>query len=252
MDAYKKSRYFFKDKDSKGGKIHSGPPWDYDWAWKNIWDCHMFTNTDGSGWAYRVNECEVWPTPPAYVSRLLEDEYFANNLKHKYESLRATVLSTENLYAYIDSVTNCLSNAQLRHYSRWDILGENVGAPEVDYIPTTFNGQIGKIKDWIATRLNWLDANMPGNASGPMAMAINKGVSLRIFPNPASEQVYIESDQTIRGMWILNLSGAEIMRIENADVFSMRVSLSSFSPGLYLVRIKLENGNMISEKLLIQ
>ena len=30
VDAYKKSRFLFKDKESKGGKIHSGPPWDYD------------------------------------------------------------------------------------------------------------------------------------------------------------------------------------------------------------------------------
>ena len=36
VDVYKKSRFYFKDKDSKGGLIHSGPPWDYDWAWKDI------------------------------------------------------------------------------------------------------------------------------------------------------------------------------------------------------------------------
>jgi hypothetical protein len=39
MYAYKKSRFFYKDKESKGGKIQSGPPWDFDWAWKDIWDC---------------------------------------------------------------------------------------------------------------------------------------------------------------------------------------------------------------------
>ncbi len=73
VDAYKKSRFLSKDKESKGGRIHSGPPWDYDWAWKDIWDCHMFTNTDGSGWAYQVNDCDVWPTPASDVVYLESD-----------------------------------------------------------------------------------------------------------------------------------------------------------------------------------
>jgi len=58
VDAYKKSRFYYKDKNSNNGLIHSGPPWDFDWAWKDITeDCIHFNQTDGSGWAYRVNDC---------------------------------------------------------------------------------------------------------------------------------------------------------------------------------------------------
>jgi len=44
VDAYKKSRFYFKNKDSKGGLICSGPPWDFYWAWKDITEncIHLF------------------------------------------------------------------------------------------------------------------------------------------------------------------------------------------------------------------
>jgi len=56
VDAYKKSAYFYKDKDSDGGLLHAGPVWDFDWAWKNINECY-FGAQDGSGWAYKVHDC---------------------------------------------------------------------------------------------------------------------------------------------------------------------------------------------------
>lgn len=251
VDAYKKSRYLFKDQDSKGGLIHSGPPWDYDWAWKDIWDCHMFTNTDGSGWAYQVNDCDVWPTPPVYMTRLLQDAHFANNLKHRYRSLRETILSTESLFAYIDSVTSYLSEAQSRHYTRWDILGENVGAPEVGYIPTTFNTEIGKLKNWIETRLSWLDSNMPGDANGPLGIPGQKDITLRLFPNPASEMVYIESNEPVNRIEIFQVSGARMLLTQDKNVHSTGINVSEFSPGLYLVQIVLQSGERISRKLII-
>jgi hypothetical protein len=251
VDAYKKSRYLFKDKDSKGGKIHSGPPWDYDWAWKDIWDCYIFTNTDGSGWAYQVNDCDVWPTPPVYMSRLLQDEHFANHVKHRYESLRESILSTTSLFSYIDSVTTYLNEAQKRHYTRWDILGENVGAPEVGYIPTTFNSEMGKFKGWIETRLTWLDANMPGDANGPLGLPEQDEVSLRLFPNPASDLVYIESNQPISRIEILRLSGIRVLLSQDQSSFSSSINVSSLLPGIYLVQIVLKSGVRISRKLMI-
>jgi len=251
VDAYKKSRYLFKDKKSKGGKMHSGPPWDYDWAWKNIWDCQMFTNTDGSGWAYQVYDCDVWPPPPVYMTRLLQDEHFANNIKQRYESLRESVLSTASLFSYIDSVTSYLSVAQSRHYTRWDILGENVGAPEVDYIPTTFNSEIGKFKNWIETRLNWLDVNMPGDANGPLGFTSQSNIHLMLFPNPAIDLVYIESNQAMSKIELLRVSGVRVLEKQDQGVFSTGLNVSNLSPGFYLVMITLENGERISQRLII-
>ncbi|HUV00180.1 MAG TPA: CotH kinase family protein, partial [Bacteroidales bacterium] len=131
IDAYKKSRFYYKDKDSKGGLLFSGPVWDFDWAWKNIEEnCIHFNRPDGSGWAYKVNECNNWPVAPSWEVRLLEDNKFANMIHSRYFELRKTILSLNYIYNQIDSVASLLDDAQQRHFQKWKILGINVGTPE--------------------------------------------------------------------------------------------------------------------------
>ncbi len=252
VDAYKKSRFLYKDKESKGGKLHSGPPWDYDWAMKDIWDCHMFANTDGSGWAYQVNDCDVWPTPPVYMTRLLEDQTFANKIRRRYVDLRKGPFSDASIFVYIDSVRNHLNEAQQRHYALWDILGENVGAPEVGAIPATFAGEMNKFKNWISTRLAWLDAHMPGDENGPLQTPEYEGAVLRLFPNPAIDIVYVESDAPLTGVEFYSLSGRLVYQNLSPSGFSVPVDIRGFSPGLYLVKIAVEGGSVISRKLVVR
>ena len=158
VDAYKKSAFFFNDKDSNGGLLHAGPVWDFDWAWKNIDECY-FRENDGSGWAYNVHQCGNWPTPPGWTLRLLEDPEFVRELNVRYYALRETVLSEAFINGYIDSVYAVVRDAQERHYEKWPILGRAVGAPENDIQPATFAGEMTKLKGWIKTRLSWLDAH---------------------------------------------------------------------------------------------
>jgi hypothetical protein len=249
VDAYKKSRFFYKDKESKGGRIHSGPPWDYDWAWKDIWDCPIFSQTDGSGWAYQVNQCDVWPTPPVYMTRLLEDPIFSSSVKQRYESIRGTFLSNASLNTYIDSVTTLLEEAQKRHYERWNILGENVGAPEVGQIPDTFEGEMEKFRTWIWTRLAWLDRNLPGEIDPPPPGPTS---ILRLFPNPAGEQVHIESNRPIDRIEVCSLTGGVVLLVEEAPGGSAILSTSHLEPGLYLVHVFFTGGERISQKLLVE
>ena len=252
VDAYKKSRFLFKDKESKGGKIHSGPPWDYDWAWKDIWDCHMFTNTDGSGWAYEVNDCDVWPVPPVYMTRLLQDDHFANRIKQRYVELRQSTLSDASIFAYIDSVSQYLDGAQQRHYATWDILGEDVGAPEVGYIPMNFIGEMVKFKAWIQTRLSWLDSNMPGDEFGPVQSVSQATAALRLFPNPASDLVYIESYVLMDRIEIYTISGTRVYMNPGGPEFSTAVDVHEFTPGIYLVHLVTVSGESVVERLVIK
>jgi hypothetical protein len=162
VDAYKKSAFFYKDRDDKDGRLQPGPVWDFDWAWKNMSEC-MSDGIDGSGWTYLISSvCRTWPVPPGWAEKLLEDEIFANELHSRYTQLRKTILSGEYFNHYIDSISTLVSEAQVRHYQKWPILGINVGSPEIDEQPKTFEGEITKFKNWISTRMNWLDANMPG------------------------------------------------------------------------------------------
>jgi len=247
VDAYKKSRYFYKDKDSNGGKIVSGPVWDFDWAWKNLQEnCIHFNQTNGSGWAYRINECDAWPVPPSWEVRLMQDNDFVNMVHDKYFLLRRTILSETRINNTIDSVANLLSEAQVRHYQKWNILGINVGTPESDGQPATFEGDIEKFKNWITTRLSWLDANMVGRS---YVSEKDYHAICRIFPNPVSENLYLESDTIIKKVKLYSYMGTPIIDYDNINDFTTSINLSHLSPGLYLLRVQFQHGEAITRRV---
>ncbi|MBN2614044.1 MAG: CotH kinase family protein [Bacteroidales bacterium] len=255
VDAYKKSRFFHKHHVKKGGKIHSGPVWDFDWAWLYLEDgCPHFGATDGSGWAYRIDECNPWPSPSGWEVRLMQDERFVKEVYDRYIELRGTILSKEYIHNYIDSVALLVSEAQERHYNRWDILGLDVGAPEHDPIPGTYQGEIQRLKEWIDLRLNWLDANMPGKdiimSSETLACSASENL-LRIFPNPAKDYFYIEAGNDARMLEIFNINGTLIKTFQLYSPGPTKVNCEQFCPGLYLVKTTFGDGTTASDKLMI-
>jgi hypothetical protein len=250
VDAYKKSRFFYKNKDSKDGLLYSGPVWDFDWAWKNLKEnCIHFNQTDGSGWAYKVNECSASPVPPSWEVRLLQDNEFANLIHARYFALRKTILSQARIDHSIDSVVTLIDEAQKRHFQKWKILGINVGTPESDAQPSTFSGEIEKFKNWISTRLAWLDANMVGSASsininGPMVPA-----KCRVFPNPVSDILYVESDKEIKNFALYNIVGIMVEERINCYNFSVTTNVAHLHPGIYLAKIQFSSGEIITTKV---
>jgi hypothetical protein len=246
VDAYKKSRFYFKDKDRNGGLIHSGPPWDFDWAWKDITeDCIHFNQTDGSGWAYRVNDCIDWPIPPSWEIRLLEDNEFANKINARYFKLRKTILGETYLNHVIDSVASLLNEAQERHYRKWPILGINVGTGEYGEQPGTFGGEIEKFKDWITRRLAWLDANMVGDS---ISIDEENSAIIRVFPNPADNTLHVESDEIISRITIFNLTGNSILENTGSIEFATTIDITQHKPGLYIIRIYLVSGEVLCQR----
>jgi hypothetical protein len=250
VDAYKKSRFFFKDKDSKNLLLHSGPPWDYDWAWKNLTEnCIHFNKTDGSGWAYKINECYADPVPPSWEVRMLKDGEFASLVHDKYFALRNTILSQTQIDNTIDSVAKLLDEAQARHYQKWRILGVNVGTPEPDFQPLTYEGEILKFKSWISTRLAWLDANIPGLEVSVKETAVNE-LRCRVFPNPADNFVYIESDNEIDHYAFVSISGNTVLEQTGLCSYSVQANLSGLKPGLYLLRISFSKGGSVITRVI--
>ncbi len=253
VDGFKKSVYFYKDKNSKGGKINAGPVWDFDWAWKNIWDCSTFSATDGSGWSYKINDCSgAWPSSNGWIVRLLQDTSFANALNKRYFDFRKSYLNNQYLNSFIDSVKNLVNEAQTRHYTKWPILGASVGAPEVDYQPSTFDGQISMFKNWIQTRLTWLDKNMPGTTITSDLEALESTNNYRIFPNPASGVVNLESQIEITNVEVVRIDGISVYRKQDLVTHLVCIDVANFIPGLYLVRFKTRINKVYTEKLIVK
>lgn len=239
VDAYKKSKFYYKDKNSKGGLIHSGPVWDFDWAWKNLMDgCQIFNATDGSGWAYEIGTCSPWPAPSGWIVKMMQDTNFVNQVGNRYWSLRRGMLSTDYLFEYIDSVHSLLDEAQERHYKRWPILGVAAGAPETGSQPTTYSGEVEKFKNWIKSRLAWLDANMPEEKTiiteEPPLVSIT---NIKVFPNPAADYFYIEANKKIQKIEIYNNQGSLIKTVYSENLYVYRINSGELSTGIYMIRV---------------
>lgn len=120
-DAYKRSAYFFKEKqnaDGTGGKLHAGTVWDYNLAY----GCCSFCNADDiNAWAFEG--CNTNPTPHMWI-RLMGDKAFVDKVKARYAELRKGALSTKHLYAIIDGYASQLKDAQKRHFDLYpELLG---------------------------------------------------------------------------------------------------------------------------------
>ncbi len=250
VDAYKKSCFYHKNRNDKGGLVQAGPVWDFDWAWKNIWDnCYIYEETDGSNWAYLVNVCNNWPVVPSWITRMMEDPAFRGKLHERYFSLREGILSDAALTHYIDSVEVLVDNAQKRHYQRWPILNENAGAPEVDPPSGSFAGEIEKFRNWINLRLAWLDANMPDEGTtGLPEQAGTSGLKVRLFPNPVHDLFYIESTEKMQHVRIYDSNGRLVCQSQEMGNFTFSTDMHTQPAGLYLATLSLENGQMVTLK----
>ncbi len=158
VDGYRISTYLNKDKDKK---IKAGPIWDYDIAFGNANYCSGY---DTTGWAYQFPCTGDGFQIPFWWNRLLQDSTFRDEEKCRWTQLRQNVLSQSNIYSIIDSCIVIDSESVNWNFQIWPILGIYVW-PNVAPYPTTYAGEIANLKRWVATRLTWLDANLPGNCN---------------------------------------------------------------------------------------
>lgn len=194
-DGFKKSRFFYKDKYSNGGRFKAGPPWDFDWAWKNLGSCEIFEGTEGEGWAHLVNSCPTDNYSPEWYVRLLQDTTFGNHLRCQYDEYRDDFLNMDYLGNYIDSVATLLVDVQARHYQKWPFLGMATASPELEPIPETYLAEMEFLKDWIEIRLAWLDDNLPQECTGiPVSVEQPETHVNTIYPNPSTGRFTVQSN----------------------------------------------------------
>lgn len=253
-DGFKKSFYFYKDRDGIDKRINCGPVWDFDWAWKNIDECYIFANTDGSGWAYKVNDCYPDVNSPGWHIRLLQNPMFSNELKCRWELFRNDILNSDSLMTWIDSNAAYLWEAQQRHYTKWKILGLNVGTPVIPPIPTTFQGEIDGFKNWIQLRLNWLDANMPGHCYNILQNEnLQPKAQILAFPNPATDHIFVElpqkNDNAVLQLFSLSGRLISVPYIFDGNLFTLEVD--ALPAGMYFARVVGNNHEVTTLKLVI-
>ncbi len=85
-------------------------------------------------------------------------------------------------------------------------------------------------------------------SGGSAIESIKFAIEVSVYPNPASEQVIIESlSENISSIIIHDLLGKEILRMEEMNDQKISVSLDGISSGVYLVKIVTDEGEVVKK-----
>lgn len=224
VDNYRYSTYFFKEKDSDGGKLHAGPAWDFNLGYSNVdfWP----PGNDYTGWMYPMVEPVEWGIM-FWWKRLMEDPYFRDLFYTRWHQLREYELSNENLQTAIDSIVNYIDEAKDRNYERWPILGEYVW-PNYDWEGNDYEDEVTYFENWLFNRIDWIDDNITGNLLHPSAELSKFFPDLEItltddyFNKPVLENEYFLLNNAPTGMKVesvnyINASQARVSLSGNTD-----------------------------------
>jgi len=155
LDGYRVSVYFYKDKDSKGGKLVMYPFWDYNICFGNA---NFFSAGNPVGWASDGIGAGDWYEIPFWWDKFRTDPYFETLLKYRWEALRENAISKATIDHFIDSCSNLLDEAQARNFEKFNILSTYVWPN--NYIGGTYSNEINYLKNWVSDRLDWLDVQI--------------------------------------------------------------------------------------------
>jgi subtilisin-like proprotein convertase family protein len=245
VDGYRLSTYLYKEKITAGNKLYIGPAWDYDIAWGNADYC---SGSDTSGWAYQFGQVcggDYWQVP-FWWTRLMQDPAFRDKVRCRWEELKFTALSETYLHNWCDTTATWLSEGQQRNFQQWPILGTYVW-PNPSPQPATYQGEVDELKQWITSRRNWMDANMPGTLAGCNPLSVNtsaQSASVAVYPNPSNGISTATFTMPAAGMVqvkVLDIAGREVMPPVALYAFAganaVPLNLSALAPGNYFICI---------------
>ena len=157
LDGYRLSTYLQKNRNEK---LKIGPIWDFNLSFGN----GNYCNGDKyDTWTYKFNETcsdDFWLIP-FWWEKLLEDPYFVNKLKERWNELRKKELSDENIFQMIQNYISILKNesgAVYRNYSKWNVIGKYLWPN--NYVGNSYESEIDYLIKWISKRNNWLDKSI--------------------------------------------------------------------------------------------
>jgi hypothetical protein len=141
-DSYQYSTYFHKDRN---GKLRAGPVWDFDLTYGN----------DLFNWGYDRSHTNVWQfdngdnTGSKFWRDLYNNPTFQCYLTKRWKELTATNMPL-NYYVVaekIEHLSKLTSEAMVRENNRWRTIPNQ-------------SGEITKMKEWIQSRINWLNTRL--------------------------------------------------------------------------------------------
>lgn len=172
-DSYWCSFFLHKPKDSKGGKVTLGPPWDFNLAMSNGTAPENGGGNNNGGWGgmggfggfggmggFGSSGTSGWQIEnsskqgggmmgmgggslkmPNWLAGMWKNSSYQSELKKRWAELRSGVWHTKTMDAYLDSMKTYLKNAADRNFKRWPNLGQSSGQYDPDPEPMKYCNQ---------------------------------------------------------------------------------------------------------------
>ena len=142
-DGHRYSAYLFK---TRGGRLELGPVWDFDRAMGADDTQRSSTPPDPSP----IGRSRVYAY--GWWERLLADPALGERYRERWIELRGGPLRVERVLRLVDEQAAEVAGAAGRNFERWPIeLG-----------PGGWPGKVQHLRDWLATRLRWMDSDVIG------------------------------------------------------------------------------------------
>jgi hypothetical protein len=97
-----------------------------------------------------------------------------------------------------------------------------------------------------------LEASVVIKVEGSNSIDYKAFESLRIFPNPAHEEITIQSNEMMKNIELLNLSGNKLISISCDGCNNVSVDIMKIPAGFYFLKITDLKGNSENRKIIIQ
>ncbi len=256
IDTWTFSTFFYKDRDSKGGKLTFGPVWDINLGFGNA---DYFVGMETTGWLLR-RKIEVNDRIPFWLTFLDNHRGIQEQIAGRWQELRRDELALERILAHIDDWAEWLGEAQQRNFVRWPILGTYVWPNFI--VGETFEDEVNYLKQWLTDRWQWMDAELGrladiNNPDADHVLALEQNV-----PNPFNSSTRISyrlnQPQHIK-LDIINAIGKHVKTLVDshraAGLFSVEWDGSNaqgepVAGGVYFYRSSSQN-YVITRKLLL-
>jgi len=250
-DGYRLSAYFYKQRDTDGGKIAMGPIWDFNIS-LGIGD--YCGGADYTGWALDFNTLcpdDGWIIH-FWWAQLWNDPAFQQRIAERWAMLRAGAWSNEALFGVIDSISTLLAEAQTRNFERWPIFGQYVW-PNA-FIGENYAQEVDYLRTWLQNRLGWLDAQipqLPTGLSGPIA----RPELLKVWPNPTrgdAAWVALPDDGSQWTLALMDLNGRILWQQTGSGGLRHLAPGHALPPGIYLCRAAAHDGRLQLARIIRQ
>ena len=247
IDAYRLSAFLYKDRNSVDSMFHFGPLWDFNLAFGNADYCN---GQSVEGWAF--TDSGNCGNTPLWWDRFMQDPYFQNRLKCRYDSLRETILNNDNILDLVDSLRSQLGNAPDRNYEKWPILGIYIWPNS--FIGNTYQEELDFLNQWLMGRLEWMDANVPGECTIISGIENVAEDNLVLSPNPTNGTFIIKDQYGVgefNSVSIADINGRELQSFKSIHAGD-EIDISTLPAGIYMVAVQYDNGMVQQQKLIVQ